>query len=294
MNNFENSFKNSESNNTNSFSKSIKLFVKSHPKLYSISVFIITKFKQGFYIIRKQIYKIFDFKSDRKNLMINIGGGYFFRRHWYVLDYISNTYDRPKGLIDYNFDLTSDKPFPFENNSVGFFFTSHVLEHIPQEYCQHIFDEIYRCLKPGRAIRISTPDFDLAYETYGRGQLSSLVPEYKEPTEEQTFMHFFAGYLRDKVSPEDVKKNYSVMKKENFADYYTKQIPRKGLENFSNNHINWFNYEKIYKMLRKSGFTIIYRSTPQGSKFKEMKGSGRNTGFDSTYPEWSIFVEAIK
>jgi len=293
MNNFENSL-DVKSNYLHSSSKSVKSFVKSQPKLYSVWLYVKAKLKWKYFIIRKQLYKLFDFKHDRENLMINIGGGYFFRRHWYVLDYISHTYNRPRGIVDYNYDLTSKKPFPFENNSVKIFFTSHTLEHVPQEYCQHIFDEIYRCLKPGRAVRVITPDFDLAYEAYGRGQLSSLVSEYKEATEEQLFLHFFAGYLRNKVSPSEVKKNFLGMKKEIFADFYTNKITRERLENFSNSHINWFNYEKIYKMLRKSGFTNIYRSSPQNSKFKEMRGRGRNTGFDSTYPKWSIFVEATK
>ena len=43
-----------------------------------------------------------------------------------------------------------------------------------------------------------------------------------------------------------------------------------------------------------AGFKNIYLSNPQQSKFHEMRGYGRNTGFDSTHPEFSIFVEAVK
>jgi len=47
-------------------------------------------------------------------------------------------------------------------------------------------------------------------------------------------------------------------------------------------------------MLKYAGFKAINKSNPQKSRFIEMRGIGRNTGFDSTHPEISLFVEAIK
>ena len=47
-------------------------------------------------------------------------------------------------------------------------------------------------------------------------------------------------------------------------------------------------------MLRQSGFRQVYRSSEQGSLFDEMRGKGRNNGFDSTNPEISLVVEAVK
>jgi len=47
-------------------------------------------------------------------------------------------------------------------------------------------------------------------------------------------------------------------------------------------------------MLTKAGFRPIYRSTSLGSRFPEMRGKGRDQGFDSSHPEISIFIEAVK
>jgi len=91
------------------------------------------------------------------------------------------------------------------------------------------------------------------------------------------------------------------MSKEKFADFYTQQIPQDSQRKNTGNHINWWNYDKIYKMLIKAGFKNVYRSTAQGSHFSEMLGMGFNSnyfawmsGFDVTHPELSFFVEAVK
>ena len=83
------------------------------------------------------------------------------------------------------------------------------------------------------------------------------------------------------------------MKKHEFADYYTEKIPRDSQKKMVGNHINWWNYEKISKMLTGAGFRKVYRSTPGGSHFTEMKAGGKN-GFDYTRPEISLFVEAVR
>ena len=228
--------------------------------------------------------------------MVNIGGYHYFRRHWRILDNPSDHYSFKLGVLDYEHDLTDPKPFPLKDNSVSFFYTAHTIEHIPQEFCEHVFDEIYRCLKPGGAIRLTMPDFDLAYEAYGKYlknnelDVDFLKQDYPEKTLEGQFLHFFASYLGDKESPEDVRNNYLNMKKEEFADYYTKKIPRESQKEFTGKHINWWNYEKLSNMLKNAKFTTVYRSNIQESKFNELQGEGRDCGFDSTRPEISLFV----
>jgi ubiquinone/menaquinone biosynthesis C-methylase UbiE len=273
-------------------STKIKNFIKSHSTLLSfVGKFlpILIRIK----VIRKRLYNLIGSKTDNQKLMINIGGGPYFRRHWKVLDFQSKWYSYPKGCIDYEFDLTSSKSFPLSNNSVFFFFSSHTLEHIPQENCQHIFDEIFRCLKPGGAVRITVPDFDLAYEAFRKNDIDFFV-KYDGKCIEKKFLSFFATYLIDNVSIEELRKKFTSMKKKNFADYYTRQIPRDSHKLFIGNHINWWNYEKLRRMLKRAGFKKIYRSVKQGSRFIEMHGFGRNSGFDSTHPEISLFVEAVK
>lgn len=250
-------------------------------------------------ILKKQFFKFIDRKDDH-NLNINIGGGRFVRRHWKVLDFPSPHYNYPSAIIDYKHYLTSNKPFPFSDNSVNLFYSSHTFEHIPSEFCQYIFNEIYRCLKVGGAVRIVTPDFDLAYEAFGKGDID-FFKKYSGQNIEEKFLDFFATYMKDKVSPQDLQKNYKLMSKERFADFYTQQIPRDSQRKAPSNHINWWNYDKMSKMLIKAGFGNVYRSIAQGSRFSEMRSVGSNfaifasiSGFDVTHPELSLFVEAVK
>ncbi|MFX0036482.1 MAG: methyltransferase domain-containing protein [Candidatus Hermodarchaeota archaeon] len=225
--------------------------------------------------------------------MINIGGGDYFRKHWRVLDFPSNAYPYPLYYIDYVHDLMSNKPFPIADNSVKFFYSAHTLEHIPQENCQYIFNEIYRCLGQNGAVRLSIPDFDKAYKAYGENN-RNFFKKYNTKNIEESFLEFFASFLKFRVPIKEFKENYKLMSKEKFADFYIQKIPRKSQKKKAGNHINWWNYNKIKNMLQKAGFKKIYRSYPQGSRFKEMKGIGRKSGFDSTHPELSFFIEAIK
>jgi len=225
--------------------------------------------------------------------MINIGGGEYVRRHWKVLDYISSHYQYNNIYVDYHFDLTSNLPLPFSDNSVEFFFTSHTLEHIPQEFCQFILNEIYRCLKIGGAVRFNMPNFDLAYEAFGK-QDSSFFKKQKGKDIGEKFLDFFATYFKGKVPLKEITEKYKTMGKSEFADHFTLKVPRDYHKKFSGNHVNWWNFEKLNKMCGKSGFKKAYNSKAQGSKFTELRGKGKYSGFDSTNPELSLFVEAIK
>jgi len=129
-------------NNIKSFIKKQEVLYNFLRKLYIIITNIIL-------ILKKIFFKFIDRNIDNQNLNINIGGGRWVRRHWKVLDFPSQHYNYYSAIIDYKHDLTSNKPFPFPDNSVCFFYSSHTFEHIPQEFCQYVFNEIYRCLKPG-------------------------------------------------------------------------------------------------------------------------------------------------
>lgn len=267
----------------------IKEFVKRHTLL----LYFAKKMYSIMKLAKKLSFKLIYEKTDNQNLRINIGGGAFIRRHWRVLDYPTQWYNYNKVFIDYCFDLTTGKPLPFSDNSVAYFYSSHTLEHIPLEFCQHILDEIYKCLRLGGAVRLTMPDFDLAYRAFGKNDIEYFV-KYPGENIEGKFLDYFATHMKDKESPEELRKRYNAMGKEEFADFYTQQIPRESQRISPGNHINWWNYEKLERMLAQAGFKDVYRSTAQGSRFSEMKGEGRDWGFDSTHPEVSLFVEAVK
>jgi len=111
------------------------------------------------------------------------------------------------------------------------------------------------------------------------------------------FLHWFATYFTQdeaKLTPEEVKEKLKTMSLEEYADYLTNKIPE-DYQKSNMGHCNWWSYEKLEKMLRKAGFTNIYRSSAQGSKFKEMRvGEKFQSSFDTTYPQLSAFIEAVK
>ena len=242
---------------------------------------------------RKQFQLLIDRKEDKENLMVNVGGGYFFKRHWRILDYTSEYYNYQRMIIDYFFNLASNKPFPFKNNEVKFFFSSHTVEHIPQEYCQNIFNEIYRCLKPGGAVRIVTPDFDWGYEAYSKKNYDFFVDALDTKDINKKFLYYFASYFTDIVPSEELKRNFQTMSRHEFADYYTQRIPRESQAKHTGNHISWWNYDKMSSMMKEAGFTTIYRSKAGDSNFNEMRDEKNGFTFDR-HPTISLIVEAVK
>jgi SAM-dependent methyltransferase len=59
---------------------------------------------------------------------------------------------------------------PFEDQSVDFLFSSHLLEHLYSDQAGHLLREIYRVLKIGGWARISVPDLEHAVRLYQQGE----------------------------------------------------------------------------------------------------------------------------
>jgi SAM-dependent methyltransferase len=56
--------------------------------------------------------------------------------------------------------LDATVSFPFDSNEFHYVFSEHMIEHIPYKQGMFMMREIYRILKPGGKVRISTPDVD--------------------------------------------------------------------------------------------------------------------------------------
>jgi hypothetical protein len=57
------------------------------------------------------------------------------------------------------------------------------------------------------------------------------------------------------------------------------------------NHVSWWSHEKVIDFLKRAGFQTTYRSGYRQSASPLMQNSEL---FDSTHPQMSIYVEAIK
>jgi predicted SAM-dependent methyltransferase len=66
--------------------------------------------------------------------------------------------------------LDATKPWPLEDGSVALVYADNVIEHIPLEAGRAMLAEAYRCLQPGGAIRLVTPDIRSHVELYLKGE----------------------------------------------------------------------------------------------------------------------------
>ena len=62
---------------------------------------------------------------------------------------------------DVNFEVDT---FPVEDNSVNFAVSLAVIEHLRDP--ENFISEVYRCLKPGRVVYLSTPNFQLDWKNF--------------------------------------------------------------------------------------------------------------------------------
>lgn len=88
--------------------------------------------------------------ANNRGIKITLGTGTTIHPGWIDTDYRPLTSD-----VLY---LNATKAFPFPANSVDYFHTEHMIEHLPLISAQFILRECYRTLKPGGKVRIATPD----------------------------------------------------------------------------------------------------------------------------------------
>ena len=255
---------------------------------------IARRYKWYPYVIYRRIYDVVG-RKDETNIRLNIGGGVFFVRGWKNLDYTQNDYDdRPGAVIDYQYDLTSDEPFPINDGTVSFAYSSHVLEHLHEIFIPHVLSETYRVLKDGGVFRIAVPDFEIAWRSYHDCTIRRVMPEYAENTPEEMLLHFFCRHLIGRVSPYSVKADAHSMERDAFADRYSGMISVNEAKTRPSFHCNYFTHERLRHLLQETGFRRVIHSTAFGSSYQEFQKPGRNTGFDGTYPHFSLYLDAVK
>jgi len=75
------------------------------------------------------------------------------------------TIDRNGGMIKLHLDETTNFNM-FDDNSVSYIYSSHMIEHMELESVQNIFNESYRILKPGGVIRTCCPNSSQFIQEY--------------------------------------------------------------------------------------------------------------------------------
>lgn len=241
-------------------------------------------------------------KSSTKGLVcLNIGAGDWSYKGWINLDYSSKWYSKIQKNNQYiEYDIRKDK-LPFEDDTVDCIFCSHVIEHIEDEFIYKLFDECYRVLKKGGIVRFACPDAEFLWQMTKCGKdywcwrkkwcdkvgidFNSLRPVDFLVREIATSK--MIGYIRG--NKDDYEEAFNNMEMLDFFDYIKRDVV---FDNeFVGNHINYWTYDKAEKNLKESGFLTVVRSKYAGTISPYMKN---RVVFDDTFPEMSLYFEAIK
>jgi len=236
---------------------------------------------------------------------VNIGAGGWTHPLWHTLDNPSDWYSSLQSdKLDYQHDLMLDSPLPFESNSLEGVFCSHVIEHLPNENVQHLFNEVFRILASGGYFRVTCPDIKLIYDAFCRKDnffmsRFAFQKRYQSLSLTSSFLHCFAAVLVEqhpyqgvrKVKDEEVEEIFNQLPLEEALDYFTAMIPRESQKSYPAYHLNWFHDQKLLEMLKVAGFKNRYISAFGQSRSPAMIDTNF---FDTTKPWMSLYVECCK
>lgn len=234
------------------------------------------------WILRKR------FIDRPKQLYVNIGAGYWYAPNWKNLDYMGEWYSSHKVLIDFSHDLARPSRMPFEDASVDLFYSEHTFEHLTDECVAQAFTELSRSIAPSGGIRISVPDADLLYNKLVQKDVlffKRLIRNRRVGLAEAFLI--LVGHPRKRIDERKFLDDLRTLSRHEFLNECTRNLSYDYAR--AGEHINWFNFEKLEKMLRAAGFTIVERSAAQQSRFPEIRGPM----FD-TRPSYSLHVDALK
>jgi len=230
---------------------------------------------------------------------VNLGAGSFFHPYWHNVDMPNDFYAKDQLNLHIVHDFTKFESFQIESDSVEVFYTSHVIEHLPNEAIEHLFSEVHRCLVPGGLFRVTCPDMGLQYKAYScrDGAFWMQPSPWGTVTDslEIRFLEHFATILCDKkygIDADGFKEVFQSSKSlEEFFTYFYKMIPKDANSNFPEGHCNWFTKDKVVNLMKNVGFSSVYDSGYLQSMNAKLRDACL---FDSTCPELSLYVESVK
>jgi ubiquinone/menaquinone biosynthesis C-methylase UbiE len=244
----------------------------------------------------------YDEESLREKRFFNFGAGGFKHHFWSNIE-AANSYDDVFAKqVDVEFDFTSRDRLPVDDNCAEICYTSHVVEHLRDRHVEHIFGEACRILKPGGIFRVTCPSVTLACLAVETGDLEffkALIGTQRLSTDLTVDVGLAFYISRQLVLPEIGRSQWDLpgfmeLRKErgrNGALDYLCSLSWDEYQKTNPVHINWWDEEKMVRMLQRAGFSQVYVSAYGQSSALVMRDTNL---FDNTHPQISLFVEAQK
>jgi predicted SAM-dependent methyltransferase len=243
------------------------------------------------------LYDAYRPESLTERCFYNVGAGSFYHRYWTNIDYESEWYRKRHKHPFVKYDLTSGEPLPIETGTAEIIYTSHTIEHIPDDAAARFLSESHRALVPGGVLRLTMPDFDRAQRAYRDGDNYWFLSWGCSSTLPQNFLHTFAAQLAS-MSPTKDRRKFS---DQEIVAMFSQGEPEQLLNQLTSlcsfnpdspaDHINWWNSHKAERFLRAAGFSMVYRSAYGQSGALPLRDVRY---FDNTFPHISMYIEAVR
>lgn len=131
--------------------------------------------------------------------------------------------------------LDLNRKLPFENNSIDYIYSHHLLEHLKQQSAIDFLKELYRICRSGAKIRLVTPDLDI------------LIKIFQEPEKYKEIIEFYCRETKF-IHP---------------AEFLNMTIHQLG------EHKYIYNFDFLKMLLEKIGFKNIKKGSYGHSEIKE-------------------------
>jgi ubiquinone/menaquinone biosynthesis C-methylase UbiE len=205
---------------------------------------------------------------------------------------------------DFVCDLRASPRLPLPSHSASVIFSSHVIEHLPDEAVISLFREAHRVLAYRGIFRVTCPDIEKAIQQYRKGDCDPYREVVSKPAADAPSHHRLLNVLASFRAPRYrgkrntprayvggpfatkavVREKVDTLSLEELVRWAVSLIPENATYRA---HINGHWPAKVMRMLREAGFADVYISKYRKSRNLEL----RDEAFDNR-PHISLFVEA--
>lgn len=260
--------------------------------------------------------------SLEERRFINFGPGSFSHRFWQTADKLymdqsgSKRWSEIRGRsfrekIDVEWDLLADRPLRVEDASFEAAYASHIIEHAWDVDVARFMREVWRILKPGGVFRVTAPNIELGlraarerdFTYYARSHFLRGGQSRKRAIGSESERYPIEYYVVEQCSLITHPRNsFRILPADCPAFLWNgdnvfanlsraSQLSDRSLNEEIAAHVNWFSIEKATSMLREAGFEEVLVSGYGQSVCPVMRDVRY---FDSTAPEWSFYIDAVK